>query len=181
MRVISGTAGGHRLKAPKGKNTRPTEDRVKENVFNLLGQAFAGGKVLDLFAGSGGNGIEFLSRGCDFCYFVDSARTAVSTIEENLTHTHLSEKAKILPLTYRKALERLREEQFDYIYMDPPFQMEQYYQDSFKEIQDNHLLKSGGFLIVEYDKDKCFDVLKDFEEYRRRNYGNTSISIWRKL
>lgn len=181
MRVISGLAGGHRLKAPKGSHTRPTEDRIKENVFNLLGQFFAGGVVLDLFAGSGGNGIEFLSRGCDFCYFVDSAKEAVTVIRENLVHTHLLHQAEILPIRFQQALDHFEADFFDYIYMDPPFQMEKYYQDSFKTITNKNLLKSGGFFIVEHDKEKNFEVLPGFEEFRIKNYGNTSITIWRKL
>ncbi|MDO5715114.1 MAG: 16S rRNA (guanine(966)-N(2))-methyltransferase RsmD [Tissierellia bacterium] len=181
MRVIAGSVRGHRLKAPKGEGTRPTEDRIKENVFNILGQNFSGGVVLDLFAGSGGNGIEFLSRGCDFCYFVDCSKEATAIIRENLEHTHLTDKAKILSVQYRQGLKKLKGIQMDYIYIDPPYERKDYYDNSFQEILNYQLLKTNGLLIIEYDERQVLDPEKDFEEITRRNYGNTEISIWRKI
>ena len=84
MRVISGSRKGHKLKSPKGENTRPTEDRIKESIFNILGNIKNNSLVLDLFAGTGSIGIEFLSRGAESCYFIDLSNDSIKIIKENL-------------------------------------------------------------------------------------------------
>lgn len=98
MRVISGQQGGLRLKPVPGKQTRPTTDKVKESIFNMIGPYFDGGQVLDLFAGSGALGIEALSRGMDRCIFIEAQHPAIQTIRQNLSHTKLSERASVLKM-----------------------------------------------------------------------------------
>ncbi len=93
MRVISGDKKGFKLKAPKGMDTRPTEDRIKESLFNILGPINENSIVLDLFSGSGSIGIEFLSRGgAKFVYFIDNSNLSISTIKENIAHTDFEKK-----------------------------------------------------------------------------------------
>ena len=95
MRIISGNRRGLKLKAPKGMDTRPTEDRVKESVFNILGQNFDGDIVLDLFCGSGANGIEFISRGAEKVYFVDNSKEAIDCVKSNLEKTRFLNQAVV--------------------------------------------------------------------------------------
>ena len=121
MRVIAGKYKSRQLKTVKSNLTRPTTDRNKENMFNIIGPYFQGGNVLDLFAGSGGLGIEALSRGCDFLYSVDHQYAAFQIIRENIRSLKI-ENAKVYKLDYRKALKKFSEEgiKFDLVLLDPP-------------------------------------------------------------
>ena len=121
MRIITGSARGARLLAPKGMTTRPTADRVKESVFNILGDKVRDRRVLDLFAGSGALGLESLSRGASHALMVD--RDSVGIIAKNAAHTHLEHKAKILDMDVMAALSRLEKEEkcFGIIFSDPPY------------------------------------------------------------
>ena len=107
MRVISGERKGMRIKAVPGDQTRPTTDKVKESLFNVIGPYFDGGKALDLFAGSGGLGIEALSRGCDEAVFVDQHFKAIQTIKENLETTRFTERSRVLKKDVTVALSEL--------------------------------------------------------------------------
>ena len=120
MRIISGNRRGLKLRAPKGMDTRPTEDRVKESVFNILGQNFDGDIVLDLFCGSGANGIEFISRGAEKVYFVDNSKEAIDCVKSNLEKARFLNQAVVIENYMNKAIKNL-DIKFDYIYIDPPF------------------------------------------------------------
>ncbi|MHB1419006.1 MAG: 16S rRNA (guanine(966)-N(2))-methyltransferase RsmD [Bacillota bacterium] len=124
MRVISGMAKGRRLAAPKGLNTRPTSDRVKEAVFNVLGERVIDSNVLDLFAGTGSMGIEALSRGASHAAFVENSRVAWQVLQDNLEQTRLSGKASVYRQDVMIALTRLQalENKYDLIFVDPPYQ-----------------------------------------------------------
>ena len=176
MRIISGYRRGLKLKAPKGLDTRPTEDRVKESVFNILGQNFFGDLVLDLFCGSGANGIEFISRGAKKAYFVDKSKEAIDCVKYNLDKAKFLDEAVIIEDHLNKALRNL-DVKFDYIYMDPPFDRRDLYKRAFKLIKENRLLKPDGKLIVEYSTDKQLLIGEGFKEIKNKKYGNTSISI----
>lgn len=176
MRIISGNRRGLKLIAPKGLDTRPTEDRVKESVFNILGQNFFDVTALDLFCGSGANGIEFLSRGADKVYFVDKSREAIACVKKNLDKAKLSNQAIVMEDHLNQALKKL-DVKFDYIYMDPPFERRDLYKKAFKLIRENKILKPDGKLIVEYNTDKPLIIGEGFVEIKNKKYGNTSISI----
>ncbi len=120
MRVIAGSARRLRLKTPAGMETRPTTDRIKETLFNILQPHIEGCVFLDLFSGSGGIGIEALSRGAKKAYFVEHNREAVKLIRENLEFTGLSQGAVVLQQDIFSALDSIREEA-DLIFMDPPY------------------------------------------------------------
>lgn len=126
MRVISGQAGGMRLKAPGGTLTRPTSDRVKEALFSILESAgrIQGASVLDLYAGTGALGIEALSRGALRAVFVEKNRMAAAVLQQNLEHTRLANLATVLSMDSGQSLERLarQNELFDLILLDPPYQ-----------------------------------------------------------
>lgn len=123
MRVIAGSAKSLKLKTIEGNDTRPTQDRIKETLFNMIQYDIAGSSFLDLFSGSGGIGIEALSRGAGEACFVEKSRRAMRCIRENLAHTHLMERARIMEMEVSEALRRLEQQgkEFDYIFMDPPY------------------------------------------------------------
>ena len=122
MRVIAGSARRLTLKTIEGMGTRPTTDRIKETLFNMLSFYVEESRFLDLFSGSGGIGIEALSRGASQAVFVEQNRKAAACIEENLNHTHLREKAVVMSKDVMTALRILEDKKqaFDYIFMDPP-------------------------------------------------------------
>lgn len=121
MRVIAGTARSLKLKTIEGLDTRPTTDRIKETLFNMLTGYISESKFLDLFAGSGGIGIEALSRGAYSCTFVEMAPKAVSCINDNLEHTKLKDRASVLKYDAVSYVSGLREVDYDVIFMDPPY------------------------------------------------------------
>lgn len=124
MRVISGSAKSLKLKTVEGTKTRPTQDRIKETLFNMIQYDIAGCTFLDLFAGSGGIGIEALSRGAKRACFVEKARNALACIRHNLKYTGLESKADVMSADVISAVCRLEQQGqvFDYIFMDPPYQ-----------------------------------------------------------
>lgn len=125
MRVIAGTARRLLLKTPEGMDTRPTTDRIKETLFNILQEDIPGSVFLDLFSGSGGIGIEALSRGAEKAYFVDHSPKAVACIQQNLVSTRLADRALVLKQDVCSALDSIgrrgRETKADIIFMDPPY------------------------------------------------------------
>lgn len=152
MRVIAGSARGTRLRAPKGRITRPMQDRVKEDLFNRLGVLVAGARVLDLFSGSGALGIEALSRGAAHATFVEHAPIVLATLRRNLERTHLTGQARVLPLSVPVALRRLARagEVFDLIIADPPYRKG--WDDwLLRSAICPVLLRSGGVLVLEHE------------------------------
>lgn len=123
MRVIAGSARRLQLKTIEGMDTRPTTDRIKETLFNMLNPYIAGSLFLDLFSGSGAIAIEALSRGAKKAYLVETNKKAVACIRENLNHTRLAEQAEVMTMDVLSAIRMLNGRQmvFDYIYMDPPY------------------------------------------------------------
>lgn len=121
MRVIAGTARSLPLKTPEGLDVRPTTDRIKETLFNMLQWDIPGGVFVDLFSGSGGIGIEALSRGARHAYFVENEKRALSCIQENLQFTHLAERATIVKTDVLSALYGIHEKEADIVFMDPPY------------------------------------------------------------
>lgn len=125
MRVIAGSARSLQLKTPLGDHTRPTTDRIKETLFNMIQTEVPGSIFLDMFAGSGGIGIEALSRGADFAVFIENDKNAQSCIEENLVHTKMKDKAYLCKQDAFVSLQSLEYKyQFDIIFMDPPYGQE---------------------------------------------------------
>ena len=182
MRIISGKFKGRRIIAPKNLPVRPTTDLSKESLFNILNQQFTFRelRVLDLFSGTGSIGIEFLSRGAKRTYFVDSSRDAIKIINENIEKTHFENEAVVLKMNAKSAIERLQNEKFDYIYLDPPFDNKNLYIQSVELILDSNILADDGYLVIEQVKDLDVDFSKYLSNVKFKNYGNTSIGIWEK-
>ncbi|RVU54897.1 16S rRNA (guanine(966)-N(2))-methyltransferase RsmD [Anaerosphaera multitolerans] len=179
MRVISGINRGIKLETLKGNSTRPTEDRIKENVFNILGQNFFDTYVLDLFSGSGSIGIEFLSRGAAHCYFIDNNVKAIDIIRRNLEKTNLSQKSTVLKIDALVFLKKYNNIKFDYIYVDPPYENKTLYMEVVKSILKNESLKREGFLIIEQNSNFDLDFNDSLEMVKYKKYGNTSIGVWK--
>ncbi|EAG4889887.1 16S rRNA (guanine(966)-N(2))-methyltransferase RsmD, partial [Listeria monocytogenes] len=114
MRVIAGERKGHALKAVPGNNTRPTTDKVKESLFSIIGPFFDGDMVLDLFAGSGGLGIEALSRGAERAVFIDQAALAIKTIRQNIEGCHFTERAEVYRNDAERALKLLHKNEWKF-------------------------------------------------------------------
>lgn len=121
MRVIAGTARSLPLKTPEGPDVRPTTDRIKETLFNMLQADVPGAVFLDLFSGSGGIGIEALSRGAKKAYFVENSPKAASCIQQNLTFTKMANRAILLKQDVMSAVSGINEKQADIVFMDPPY------------------------------------------------------------
>lgn len=121
MRVIAGTAGSLPLKAPEGLDTRPTTDRIKETLFNMLQPYIVGAVFVDLFSGSGAIGIEALSRGAEKAYFIDNSPKALACIQQNLTFTKTANRAIVLKQDACSALNGIREQEAGIVFMDPPY------------------------------------------------------------
>lgn len=177
MRVISGSARGTNLETLEGNNTRPTLDRVKEALFNIIQCEVIDANVLDLFSGSGALGIEALSRGAKFCIMCDKSYEAIEIINKNVRKTHLEEKAKIIKNDYKKTLELLQGQKFDLIFIDPPYALN-IGVDSIKIITKLELLEDNGIIILETDNEKR--ELENLNKlnvnvYDLRKYGRVSL------
>lgn len=162
MRVIGGTAKRLQLKTLDGIETRPTTDRIKETLFNMINPYIYDCAFLDLFAGSGGIGIEALSRGAKEAVFVEKNPKAMACVKENLAYTKLSPNATLMTTDVLTALRKLEgEKTFDYIFMDPPYDHE-LEKMVLEYLADSSLVAEDGVIIVEASKDTKFDYLEDF-------------------
>ncbi len=178
MRIISGSARGTKLYTLDGENTRPTLDRVKESLFNILQVNLQDAIVLDLFAGSGALGIESISRGARKAIFCDNNNEAIKIIEKNLNKTNMTKQATILKLDYLKALEKLKNEKIDIIYVDPPY-AKNLVIPSVEKIIKLGILSKDGIIVIETDEEKAIlEKLKKIENinvYDLRKYGKVKI------
>ncbi|WP_156290444.1 16S rRNA (guanine(966)-N(2))-methyltransferase RsmD [Oceanobacillus salinisoli] len=183
MRVIAGEFKGRQLKAVPGKSTRPTTDKVKESVFQVIGPFFDGGKVLDLFAGSGSLGIEAISRGMTSGVFVDKHPKAVHTITENIKALRLEDSVEVFRADAFRALKASakREIIFDLILLDPPYGKVDYVK-LINQIVEFQLLSDDGIIYCEHDPKEDLSGMKhSFEILKQDNYGGTiGITILRK-
>lgn len=181
MRVVSGKCKGHPLKAVPGNTTRPTTDKVKESIFNMIGPYFDGGIALDLFGGSGGLGIEALSRGIDKAIFVDRDSKAIKVIHQNLESCRVQEQAEVYRNDAERAVKALikREMSFDLILIDPPYKEQKIV--SLISIMDQHgLLHSDGLIMAEHGNDVVLpNSIGRLVKVRAENYGITAISIYK--
>lgn len=181
MRVISGERKGMPLKAVNGVTTRPTTDKVKESLFNILGPTFQEGTVLDLFAGSGGLGIEALSRGMIHGVFIEKDSKAFQNLKENIAKCRYEECTEIYRNDATRALKLLIKRQFqaDLIFLDPPYKKHMYY-DLVKDIIENNVIHPEGIIVCEHDFQlELPEQVETFEKYREEKYGSTIISFYR--
>lgn len=165
MRVIAGKAKSLRLKTIEGMNTRPTTDRIKETLFNMIQPYLADCRFLDVFAGSGGIGIEALSRGADSCVFIEQQRNAAACIRENLKFTHLDQQAQVLVMDAVAAIRRLDgEDPFHCIFMDPPYD-KGLELDVLRALKDTSLIDEETLLIVEASLHTTREMIEELGYY----------------
>ncbi len=177
MRIVAGTARGRILLAPAGQETRPTSDKVRAAVFNVLGQFFEGGTVLDLYAGTGALALEALSRGFAEATCVDASAAAVEAISRNAATCGMGTRVRVLRRRVADALPALPAAAFDLAFVDPPYGEGP---EAALRLLDR-VVRAGGTVVAEHDRrappaDRAGSlVLLD-----RRAYGGTGISIYRR-
>ncbi|WLR52225.1 16S rRNA (guanine(966)-N(2))-methyltransferase RsmD [Bacillus tianshenii] len=184
MRVIAGTLKGRSIKAVPGTSTRPTTDKVKEAMFNVIGPFFERGSALDLFAGSGSLGIEALSRGMDDVIFVDRHPKAIETIRENVNACGLEEQVEVYRNDAMRALKAVikRELTFSVIFLDPPYQKVKL-KPFIDQIVEANLVEVGGYLVTEHAAEKeLVEQIANFERIKHEDYNKTTaISIYQRV
>lgn len=177
MRVVAGRVKGHHLRAPAGTETRPTSDKVREAVFDILGGTFVGRPALDLFAGTGALGIEALSRGASHGVFVERRGAACAVIRANLQHTRLEGEARLLCMPVERAL-TLLDEPFGLVLLDPPY--------AYRDLHGIMSLLAGAHVLdgdttVVFEHSPRFTVEERYTRLalrRQKVYGDTAVSIF---
>lgn len=179
MRVVSGLARGRRLKELQGMETRPTTDKVKESLFNVIQFDIPGRKVLDLFGGTGQLGIEALSRGAAHCTFIDQRRDAAALIRENLKLCRLEENAKVVQGDSLAFLSSCREK-FDVIFLDPPYHTD-LMDRALELVTKIDILSEHGIIICETMADRQLPPMEaPYEWGKDYRYGQIKLTIGRR-
>ena len=176
--MISGVSRGHKLTAPSGFETRPTGDRMKEDLFNILNPLVKGSVFLDLYCGSGAIGIEALSRGAERAVFVDSSKTAIAASEINLRKTRLDQRAQLFLMSVKHALDRLAGAKFDIIFADPPYNSGELV-PSLTLINKKRLLADDGIIAVECPNDMEMPEFPGLVLYRQKKYSQMQFLFYR--
>lgn len=178
MRIISGKRRGYKLLSPDGDNTRPTTDRVKESLFNIIQMRFPCRNVLDLFAGSGALGIEALSRGAEKAVFVEHNLKAYEVVKKNLSGSGLNENAVIYRTDSIAFLDECRL-RFDVIFLDPPYN-KGLISEALGKICQNNLLSEGGIVVAETEAGGENPEHAGFEVIKSAKYGKTIITLMQR-
>lgn len=183
MRIISGEARGRTLFAPQGLETRPTSDKIRGSMFNIIGSRVIDARVLDLFGGTGALALEALSRGASFAVIADNARQAMQVIERNARNVLKDDfdmRVKLLRCDYRAAIERCGGG-FDLVFLDPPYRMREAYGDAL-----SRLCKTDGFnedclIVLERGASADISMPEGFERFDTRHYGETAVDFVRTI
>ena len=179
VRVISGSARGLKLNTPGDDRVRPTTDRVKESMFNIVQDWVYDSQVLDLFAGSGALGIEALSRGASQAVFCDNSLDSIKIIKSNIEKARVADRSQIVSGDFKRCLRDMeaKNKSFDMIFVDPP-----YYEGLFEEVLDTirscKILKKDGIVIVEHDAKRPIGQVEGLEVYKEKKYGITMLTFY---
>lgn len=179
VRVISGSARGLKLNTPGDERVRPTTDRVKESMFNIVQDWVYDSQVLDLFAGSGALGIEALSRGASQAVFCDNSLDSIKIIKSNIEKARVADRSQIVSGDFKRCLRDMgaKNQSFDMIFVDPP-----YYKGLFEEVLDTiracKILKKDGIVIVEHDAKRPIGQVEGLEVYKEKKYGITMLTFY---
>ena len=183
MRIIGGTYKRKNLSAVPGMSTRPTSDRLRESLFNIIGPRVDGWVVLDLFAGTGALGLEALSRGADFCVFVDHQKKALSVIRKNIASCTLEAQCRVIGWDISRNLTCLRNHtpRFNLVFMDPPYNKDLVPQTLLHLIQTGCLAENAQ-IVCEHDMNDTLPAsLKTLSLVDQRRYGRTCVSFFEHL
>ena len=177
LRVVAGEFGGRPLKTLEGKTTRPTTDKVKGAIFNMIGPFFDGGRVLDLFSGSGSLAIEAISRGMSSAVLVEKDRRAQAVIQENIKMTKSEEQFQLLKMDAARALTQLTG-QFDLVLLDPPYAKEQIVAN-ITQLEEQGLLSEEVMLVCETDKGVDLpEEVSNFGIWKQKTYGISKVTVY---
>ena len=178
MRVISGSARGLKLLSPEGLDTRPTLDRIKETLFNIINPHIYASDFLDLFSGSGSMGIEALSRGASSAVFVDNSSAAVKIITKNIESAHVGDRASVIKSDVFEAISLLgkKNRSFDIIYIDPPYS-EGFNEPVLESIVKSGILKEDGFIVLERSSDADLSKVHGLIIFREKIFKNTTLTF----
>lgn len=181
MRIITGIRKGMKLENAEGVNTRPTESRIKESIFNILGNVHDT-RVLDLFSGSGAIGLEFISRGAKSLVLVENGKESLVALKNNVSKFK-GEGISVLNYDYLVALKKLNDQNyiFDYIYVDPPYENLQYYEKALEFIHQNNILEDNGMLIIEAKEGININNLNLYDIIDSRKYRSTMVYFLRRM
>ena len=181
LRVISGTARNLKLITPEGKDTRPTTDRIKETLFNILQFDIAGSVIIDFFSGSGSLGIEALSRGAKHCYFVDNDKEANKCIVSNISHTHFENISTVFMQDAGSVIPLIHEKHVDIIFMDPPYD-KGLEAEILKKLGNASYVDSDTLIVIEARIDTDFSYLNDYgyDLTREKEYKTNKHIFCRK-
>jgi len=181
MRIIGGSARGRSILAPAGSKTRPTQDYVRESLFNIIRWDVQDARVLDLFAGTGALSLEAISRGAREAVLIDMDRDACNAIKKNMETSRLGQQCRLIARDYRQAMDALAREgqKFDIVFIDPPYKMENT-GEMCAELLDKGLLSDSFMIVVEHRRGMAPLLDLRFEAYDLRKYGDTEITFVRK-
>ncbi|HGL8190193.1 16S rRNA (guanine(966)-N(2))-methyltransferase RsmD [Streptococcus pneumoniae] len=177
MKIVSGIYGGRPLKTLEGKTTRPTSDKVRGAIFNMIGPYFEGGRVLDLYAGSGGLSIEAVSRGMSNAVLVERGRKAQTIVAENIQMTKEIGKFQLLKMDAERALERVSGE-FDLVFLDPPYTKEQIVSD-IEKMAERELFSEDVMVVCETDKAvELPEEIACLGIWKEKIYGISKVTVY---
>lgn len=181
MRVIAGKVRGHPLIAPDGFNTRPITDKIKEALFSSWQMKLEGSHFLDLFAGSGSMGIEAMSRGAEKVVFVEKDRKAIEIIKKNLSSCKFTDGYAVYKDDVFRRIECLKDdgEQFDIVYLDPPFTVDSIFLPVMEVLSDGKLLRENGIIMIRTRKEKEMpDEIGKMTKYKFKQYGISGVHYY---
>lgn len=179
MRIIAGNFGGRPLKTLEGKTTRPTSDKVRGAIYSMISPFFAGGRVLDLYAGSGGLSIEAISRGMDQAVLVERDRRAQAVIEANIAMTKAQDQFRLIKRDAKQVLPTLTG-QFDLVLLDPPYAKEEIVK-TIGKLQEHDLLSPEVMIVCETDKSVDLpETLDDLRLWKQKVYGISKVTVYVK-
>ena len=179
MRIITGEYRGRRLESPAGYDVRPTSDKVKEAVFNIIMNEVWDATCVDLFAGTGNLGLEALSRGAKKCYFGDNSRESINLIRNNVKMCRAEDKSVIIAGDYSKILGRINEK-VDIFFLDPPYK-DGLYENCLEIIDSLDLLSEEGIIVAEHGvRDYVPETVGSLEIIKERKYGKIMVTIYAK-
>ena len=180
MKVISGTLKGRKIEGYNIDGTRPTMDRVKESLFGMIQDYIKDSVVLDLFAGSGQLGIEAISNGAKYTYFIDNNQEVIKTLNKNITNLKIKDKSKVILSDWKKSLNDFsnQKQKFNIIFVDPPYNYD-VYEKILEKVSTLNLLNKEGLIILEHHNLKLKDKYNNLTLYKQKGYGNKSVNIYK--